>query len=82
MQSEKQSQKLADLDHEFSEESLLGNPSPFALSSTVLLLTINEMFVTPAVTGNLYFLPVPTGPPIKRLLAPIPARGPPVVSQV
>jgi hypothetical protein len=81
-QSGPQASEIVDVDHEFPEESLPGQPCPFASSSGALLLVVNELFIAPAVTNNLYFLPLPTGPPVKRLLAPLPARGPPTVSRV
>jgi hypothetical protein len=81
-QSGGQSQEVADIDHEFPEEGLPGHRCPFASSSGALLVATNELFVAPAATNSLYFLPLPTGPPIRRSLAPIPARGPPIVSRV
>jgi hypothetical protein len=77
-----QSSEIVDVDHEFPEESLPGQPCPFASSSGALLLVVIELFITPAVADNLYFIPLPTGPPVNRFLAPIPARGPPTVSRV
>jgi hypothetical protein len=77
-----QASEIVDGDHDFPEEGLPGQPCPFASSSGAPLLAGNELFITPAVTNNLYFIPLPTGPPVKRLLAPIPARGPPTVSRV
>jgi hypothetical protein len=77
-----QASEIVDSDHEFPEESLPGQPCPFASSSGALLLAGNELPITRAVTNNLFFLPLPTGPPVQRLLAPIPARGPPTVSRV
>jgi hypothetical protein len=82
LQSGGLSSEVVDIGHDFPEESLPGQPCPFASSSGALLLVINEFFIAPAVTDDLYFLPLPNGPPAKRLLAPIPARGPPTVSRV